>query len=724
MFIITDGIMNRRVKSSLITGITVYIITVILNFILNYLSIRSGMPPLFGIAGSMAIAIMGGYLPGVWVVLYTHLLTGFLIKEFLDYSLINILITIITAYFSQKGYLKKISGIISYVLITSFISAALSYFIGSQTGGVDELIAAGNAVFEGYLTAPVSPLFFSSIVIFIISIPAHIICLMIAFVIVKLVPEDIRISLNEFSWLQKPIKGQELINLDNTKTRKVTTKAVFIMALILTCMTVLLLVAVIGSRLFIDHTKDENEKLAIGTSEMAAGIIDGDKIDDYIKSGGQGTEYEEVVFELENIRSISDNIEYVYVYRIMPDGCHVIFDLDTEDVKASEPGEIVPFDTTFEQYVPTLLEGGKIEPFISNTYFGRLLTAYTPVYDSNGEVVCYAGVDISMDYLYNYRHQFFMRILITCSGIIIVIIITGLWISKYRIIYPVNSIVERARSFRYDNEDARKSNVELMEDLGIHTGDEIERLYNSFLQVTKDSMKSFSKMQQKSDYIEKVQANLIVILADMVESRDESTGDHIKKTSMYTLIIMKQMRKMGMHTDILTDEFISNVYKSAPLHDIGKIKITDAILNKPGKLTPEEFEIMKMHSTYGGEIIEQLIESLSEASYLEVARDIALYHHEKWDGSGYPKGLKEEEIPLSARIMAVADVFDALISDRVYKKAFSYEKAMSIIIEESGTHFDPDVVKAFISADDKVRETAMLQNKTLIMDNADQSLNA
>ena len=272
-------------------------------------------------------------------------------------------------------------------------------------------------------------------------------------------------------------------------------------------------------------------------------------------------------------------------------------------------------------------------------------------------------------------------------------------------------MVERSRFFTYDSEEARRTNVQLLEDLEICTGDEIERLYRSFLKVTKDSMNSFSTMQQKTDYIEKVQTNLIVILADMVENRDESTGDHIKKTSMYTHIIMRQMRKNGMHSNVLTDEFIDNVYKSAPLHDIGKIRITDAILNKPGKLTPEEFEIMKLHSSYGGEIITRLIESLPQASYLETARDIALYHHEKWDGNGYPEGLKGEDIPLSARIMAVADVFDALISDRVYKKAFTFEKAVDIIQEESGTHFDPGVVKAFIDAIDEVRETAKLQKR-------------
>lgn len=703
--------MNRRDKNRWITGIIVFVFTIILNLFLGFICVKIGLPPLFSIAGSMVIAILAGYMPAVWVVLISHLVISYYIDDFLDYSLINILIIIVTAYYAQKGYFKKISRIFTYILLTALISAAVSTLIVAETGGVDETVLESNLIIGDVIASPLGMLVISSSLIFLTAIPVQIICLAFAFFVVRILPVDIKDILSECGWLQKPITGDELERLDKTKTRVISTKTVFIIAIISTCLTVLFFVAAIGSRLFIDHTRQEHEKIAVGVSEMVASMVNGDRIDQYIASGGQGKEYDKILSEMESIREISNDIEYVYVYKIMPDGCHVVFDLDTENVVAAEVGEIVPFDTSFEQYVPTLLAGGEIEPFVSDETYGWLLTSYTPVYNSQGETVCYAGCDISMEYLSRYTRQFFIRLLIMCIGMIIVIIFTGLWIAKFRIIYPVKSMVERSRFFTYDSEEARRTNVQLLEDLEICTGDEIERLYRSFLKVTKDSMNSFSTMQQKTDYIEKVQTNLIVILADMVENRDESTGDHIKKTSMYTHIIMRQMRKNGMHSNVLTDEFIDNVYKSAPLHDIGKIRITDAILNKPGKFTPEEFEIMKLHSSYGGEIITRLIESLPQASYLETARDIALYHHEKWDGNGYPEGLKGEEIPLSARIMAVADVFDALISDRVYKKAFTFEKAVDIIQEESGTHFDPGVVKAFIDAIDEVRETAKLQKR-------------
>ena len=166
------------------------------------------------------------------------------------------------------------------------------------------------------------------------------------------------------------------------------------------------------------------------------------------------------------------------------------------------------------------------------------------------------------------------------------------------------------------------------------------------------------------------------------------------------------MKREGVYKDQLTPKFIENVINSAPLHDIGKIAVPDSILNKPGKLTKEEFDIMKTHTTKGGQIIKSIIESVPNSHYLEEAKNLATYHHERWDGKGYPTGLAGEDIPLSARIMAVADVFDALVSKRSYKEGFSYDKALNIIQEESGTHFDSKLVDVFIAAKDEVLKVA------------------
>ena len=261
-----------------------------------------------------------------------------------------------------------------------------------------------------------------------------------------------------------------------------------------------------------------------------------------------------------------------------------------------------------------------------------------------------------------------------------------------------------ASAFAYDSEESLEDNVAQIKRLNIHTGDEIENMYQAFSKTTENSVYYMNDLQNKTEMISHMQDALIMVLADMVESRDENTGDHVRKTAAYTRIIMDKLREMDIYTDQLTDQFIFDVERSAPLHDIGKISISDTILNKPGKLTDEEFEIMKTHTIAGAAVIDQTIEKLPESGYLLEAKNIALYHHEKWNGRGYPEGLSGEDIPLSARIMAVADVFDALVSERCYKKAFSFDEAMDIIKKDAGSHFDPNVAEAFLRSRERVSE--------------------
>ena len=195
--------------------------------------------------------------------------------------------------------------------------------------------------------------------------------------------------------------------------------------------------------------------------------------------------------------------------------------------------------------------------------------------------------------------------------------------------------------------------------------------------------------------IEKIQNSVISSLATVVEERDENTGGHIMRCEIYVEKLLDRMKSEGSYLQ-LTKEYRSYIAMAAAMHDIGKIKIPDRILNKPGRLTDEEYDIMKKHSIYGAEIIRKTMGDIEETDYITVAYNIARYHHERYDGKGYPDGLKGEDIPLEARVMALADVYDALISERVYKKAFSVEKAKEIILDGSGTQFDPCLVPLFL----------------------------
>ncbi len=202
------------------------------------------------------------------------------------------------------------------------------------------------------------------------------------------------------------------------------------------------------------------------------------------------------------------------------------------------------------------------------------------------------------------------------------------------------------------------------------------------------------------------QAVTIESLATLAEYRDPETGGHIKRTQNYVKVLAKRLKDHPRFRDELDDEVIELLYMSAPLHDVGKIAVPDHILQKAGKLTDEEFEEMKKHTNYGHDALWISEQKLGEVSFLRYAREIAFTHQEKWDGSGYPAGLRGDEIPISGRLMALADVYDALISRRVYKPPFSHEEAVKIIVEGRGKHFDSDIVDAFVELGKTFRNIA------------------
>ncbi|MDW6001933.1 response regulator [Vibrio mangrovi] len=215
------------------------------------------------------------------------------------------------------------------------------------------------------------------------------------------------------------------------------------------------------------------------------------------------------------------------------------------------------------------------------------------------------------------------------------------------------------------------------------------------------------RVRERTRNLECLQDATIEAMASLAETRDNETGNHIRRTQRYIKLLAEELVRRGLYLQQLSPDMIKALFKSAPLHDIGKVGIPDAILLKAGKLTEEEFELMKSHTEIGRNVIASVESAIDfESDFLRFAKEIAMSHQEKWDGSGYPQGLQGKNIPLSARLMALADVYDALISKRVYKPAFPHEKAVGIIKEGSGKHFEPAIVEAFMAIEQQFREVA------------------
>ncbi len=667
---------------------------------------RTGFLLFSDLAGTVIAAALGGYIPGVAVGLLTALIRGIGDFNYVYYAAVNVLTALSAAFLADKGRLRRVPGAVLFLvcvpLFSAALKAALDCFLIPLSDGLPSSALALRIAESTSLS--LSPASFAAE--FLIALAPSAANAALALAVICLLPARLRDNMRFKGWQQAPLSSESVREAGLLNIRGVSLRAKLLLLVVISSICIAAAATAASMLLYRRFSIENHTQLGIGAAGLAAGIIDAERVDEYIELGDSAEGYAESKKMLADIRSEIPDIEYLYVYKIMEDGCHVVFDIDTEDVPGSEPGEVVPFDESFLPYLPDLLAGRVIEPIISDDSYGWLLTAYHPVYDSSGVCRCYAAADISMNRLASEERGFIIREVLLFLGFFILILAAALWLVKYNIIFPVNTMAIAAGAFAFNSEEARADSVERIKALKIRTGDEIENLYHAFVKTSEESMEYVAEVRKKTETITHMQNGLILVLAELVESRDKCTGDHIRKTAAYARIIMEELRREGKYSSQLNDDFIDSVINSAPLHDIGKIKVPDFVLNKPGKLDDSEFDIMKNHAADGREIIDQAISIVSEPGYLDEAKNLAGYHHERWDGSGYPTGLAAESIPLSARIMAVADVFDALISRRSYKEGLPFETAMDIIRDGSGSHFDPVVAQAFINASDEVRRVA------------------
>ena len=664
--------------------------------------------------GTILAGSLLGYLPAIIVGFASNYILSFGDYISMYYGVISVLIAIAAVRLSQRGAFK--------LLRTALASVLLFALIGGVIGSLLTWGLYGLSIGEG-ISAPLSmalnartslgPFLSQLTADFCIDMADKFVTVMLVFVLLRHLPAKLLDSL-PLGRIYLRRDANMNLGVSFAKTYRNFSLRTKIASLIIATSLILGLLSLSISYGMYSETMDARFRYQCKAAvELVGKVINGDTVKGFIDTRGNTLGYSRALQTMYNIRDCISEVKYIYVYQIKPDGCHVIFDLDTKDTPAARFGDLVPFDDSFKKYVPDLLAGREIPPVVTRGRYGWLLTVYKPLRDIEGHTIAYAAADISMDKVMDNRYIFIIKVLSLLFGATIIITTFAIWFAQNKIVTPINSLATATSKFAYESEAERRSNSGRLETLDIKTGDEIEYLYSAISKTMSDIFGYMTEIEdknadvaKKASIITKMQENIITSFADMVESRDENTGSHIRRTRDYVRIVSEELNRRGRYKGTMCADYIDKLEKSAQLHDVGKIRISDVILNKEGPLTDEEFAIMKTHARAGGEILKKVLNGIDNDNYLSEAEDMAVHHHEWWNGSGYPDGLRGEAIPLSARIMAIADVFDALVSKRSYKSAMSFSDAVAIIKSESGSHFDPDVVEAFLNSLDRIKETA------------------
>lgn len=432
-------------------------------------------------------------------------------------------------------------------------------------------------------------------------------------------------------------------------------------------------------------------KLSKSVSQTVSGFVTSQDVEKYLE-GENTLGYISVNNKIRHLKSTVPNIQSIGVYKINAEGMQIVFDTSSSDVKGGF-GKLEKYDNTWRKYKDELLKRKTIESAQVLSNQGIALMYCQPMEGyANGDLI-YICTGISKNIIDAEKNSFVSfngKVLIFVT---LILLIAALLLFEKKIIKPVKSIslmVEDA---------SEKTDSEFIHSIigaDLKTGNELENIYRALLRIYTSKARLYAAVSKADD-------SSVQSIMHLIKRMDNFTATHLDNSVQYVILIVEELRKREKYKELISDKAVEELLLAAPLHDIGKLAIPKEIVGKPGRLTDEEYEIMKKHAEYGGKIIDELYLKDSSESYLYLAKEIAVHHHERWDGSGYPHKLKGEEIPLAVRIVSIADVFDALVSERVYKKAYSFEKSFDIILEESGEFFDPEIVAAFVSIKDKIR---------------------
>ncbi len=668
------------------------------------------LPLYFDTVGTIFMAFVGGALPAITVAVATSLACSTFSIDAIYFALLGVFVALRASYLhSDKIDPKKLlcmSGdlaIITGILGTAFQWLLLGepqYAYVTDTAG----ILAGRNKTLLFLASMLLVICFNFI--------DKSLSVVLSLFLYHLMPEKMKIQLKHSRWFQKPLTKEEVKKIGSSmREGSMSLKVKVSILLVSLVFAITMIIGVVSARTNYDYMMQEGRKVATDVAQYTATTLDTNFFEKFMQdkqnvSGYGNAKYLQYNKQLQTIKEKFEDIEYLYVCEMRRDACYFIFDTDETFQNEGVVGDKLEYDEQYKELIPDFLKGKEIETQEVDSSYGLFITAYEPIKDYRGNPTpYYVGADVSLENYDDYVRNYYIRVALASSGFFALIIAYGIWMSAYHLVYPIGRLDSSIGNFMKNlaDQDNLDNCVKDLESIDIHTDDELEQLYRAVCDMANQTADQIRSIRMLIRTNERMQSGLIVTMADIIENQSIDSKAHIQKTAEYVRIILEGLKRKGYYAEKMTDKFMNDVEMSAPLYDIGKVKIPEAILNKPGKLTDEENEIMKTHTTVGKRILENAISTVEGENYLKEARNMAAYHHENWDGSGFPIGLHGEVIPLSARIMAIADSFDELTSSRVYKDAVSPQEALEEIKKASGRKFDPRCVEVFEESFTEVR---------------------
>lgn len=664
-----------------------------------------GLPLFFDTIGTIVVAALAGITPGVTVALVSTGIVAIGNPFVLYYASINVLVAVIAFGLSRRGAFTRVGPTVLVGLLAAGVCALIGGTLGWAFAGMGIASDVTNASAQAVLDATGWPTYPAQLVgELAVELPDKLLSALVASLVLRWLPKWVVQRFPGGGLWQWRLGGDVLerrplrIRMRSLEARTIAIVAVLGAALGLACV-------IAGARIYENTANRRYVEQGQTLCSLASGYVDVDRIGDYLSQGEDADGYQATLASLQSLAETYQDVRYLYVYQVRPDGYHVVFDTDADRSTMGHAGDVVAIGAPFLPQLPALLAGQEIAPVMTTDEYGWLLSVYRPLRDSSGSCVAYVCADIDMGNVISDRVTFVAKLASIALSIVVLSIVTSAGIARRRVVGPVNALSAAATDFAFSDPSERSADLERLESLSIATGDEIEALYHSVRHMAGEATDYIEKIGHQVRVIERLQENTITSFADLTDARDKVMGGHIRRTARYVELLARAALERGVYPDEITPEFVSEVERSAPLHDIGKIEISDVLLNKPGKLTDDEYEEMKTHAAKGGAILRRVLAGIpdEDSGYLDTAVAMATYHHERWDGMGYPEGLSGTDIPLCARIMAVADVFDALSAKRPYKEGFDFDRCQKIMREGTGSSFDPALMEVWFSIADQVR---------------------